>query len=115
MVEQFDGISVKGGKVDGRFTLAENVADNGGLAVTLEAMKDEKDPDYRTYFKAYARSWAGKVRKAYAKTLLTTDEHAPDKLRTNIPITNFDEFYETFGVKKGDPMYRAPKDRLIFW
>ncbi|RLK63772.1 M13 family peptidase [Atopobacter sp. AH10] len=115
MVAQFDGIKIYGGKVDGKFTLAENIADNGGLAVTLVAMKDEKNPDYKAYFKSYARSWATKSRKAYANSLLVLDEHAPDKLRTNIPITNFDEFYETFGVKKGDPMYRDPKDRIIFW
>ncbi|AXY25368.1 hypothetical protein CL176_04775 [Suicoccus acidiformans] len=50
-----------------------------------------------------------------ASLLLQMDVHAPSDVRVNIPITNFDEFYETFNIQAGGLMYRAPDERLVIW
>ncbi|HGD1726537.1 TPA: M13-type metalloendopeptidase, partial [Streptococcus agalactiae] len=42
MIDQWDGLKADGGKVDGKLTLAENIADNGGVMASLEALKTEK-------------------------------------------------------------------------
>ena len=46
---------------------------------------------------------------------LTQDSHPLDYSRTNVPVQQFEEFYEAFDVKEGDNMYLAPEDRLIVW
>lgn len=115
MIDQYDGYEIYDGQVDGEQTLAENIADNGGLSVALEGLKRKGDPNYKEFFESYARTWAIKLRPEFGKMRLVTDEHAPAETRTNIPVQNFEEFYETYGVQEGDPMYMAPADRMIFW
>lgn len=46
---------------------------------------------------------------------LAQDSHPLEYLRTNVPVQQFKECYKAFGVKKGDGMYLAPKDRLVIW
>ena len=46
---------------------------------------------------------------------LTQDAHPLNYSRTNVPVQQFEEFYEAFDVKEGDNMYLAPEDRLIVW
>ena len=48
-------------------------------------------------------------------TNLLQDEHPRDYLRTNVPVQQFEEFYETYDVREGDNMYLAPEDRLLIW
>ena len=115
MVKQYDGYEIHGGKLDGEQTLNENIADNGGVAVALEALKRKGEPNFAEYFETYAKTWAIRLRPEYAKMRLTTDEHGPAEARVNFPVANFDEFYETYGVKEGDKMYLDPELRVIFW
>jgi putative endopeptidase len=44
-----------------------------------------------------------------------SDPHSPDQFRANGTLRNQPGFYEAFGVKPGDKMYLAPKDRVIIW
>ncbi len=46
---------------------------------------------------------------------LKTNPHAPDQVRANATVRNQPGFYQAFGVKPGDKMYLAPKDRVIMW
>ena len=115
MVTQYDGYEIHGGTVDGEQTLNENIADNGGVAVALEALKRKGDANFAEYFETYAKTWAIRLRPEFTKMRLTTDEHGPAEARVNFPVANFDEFYETYDVKEGDKMYIAPEDRMIFW
>ena len=46
MTEQFEGIPFHGGKVSGELVCAENIADNGGMAVTIEIMHKRQNPDF---------------------------------------------------------------------
>lgn len=115
MVKEFEGIELEWGKVNANFIVSENIADNGGMAVTLEIMSGMKDADYKAYFYNWARVWALKAKPEYLKLLLQIDVHAPSYLRANMPPRNFKEWYETFDVKPTDKMYIAPKKRVIIW
>lgn len=115
MAKQFDGIELEWGKVNGNFIVSENIADNGGMAVTLEIMSNMPDADYKEYFYNWARVWCMKGREEYLKLLLSVDVHAPAVLRANMQPRNFEEWYNTFNVKKTDKMYIAPTKRIIIW
>ncbi len=115
MIEQFDGIEFHGGKVSGELTVSENIADNGGMGVTLEIMHTLPDPDYRAYFKNWARVWCLKAREEYIRLLLASDVHSPNVLRANMMPRNFSEWYEAFGVTENDKMYIAPDKRISIW
>ena len=115
MIKQFDGIELPWGKVNSALIVSENIADNGGMAVTLHIMKGMKDANYEEYFLNWAKIWCQKAKPEYQALLLTMDVHGPVILRTNMPPRNFEEWYETFNVKKTDKMYIAPNKRLIIW
>ncbi|MGT2832253.1 M13 family metallopeptidase [Streptococcus halotolerans] len=115
VVEQFDGIDFAGGKTNGKLTVSENVADLGGLAAALEAAKKDNDFSAEDYFTNFATIWRMKAREEYMQLLLSIDVHAPGKLRTNVQLPNFDDFFTTFDVKEGDGMWREPADRVVIW
>ncbi len=115
MIKEFEGIELEWGKVNASFIVSENIADNGGMAVTLEIMSNMKDADYEAYFRNWARVWCLKARPEYLKLLLQVDVHAPAYLRANMQPRNFDVWYKTFDVKPSDKMYIAPKNRVIIW
>jgi putative endopeptidase len=115
MIREFDGIELPWGKVNGKFIVSENMADNGGMAVTLAIMAKTEGASYEEYFMNWARVWCVKAKPEYLQLLLTLDVHGPAVLRANMTPRNFDEWYNTFGVKRTDKMYLAPSKRVIIW
>lgn len=115
VVEQFDGLDSYGAKVNGQLTVSENVADLGGLACALEAAKKEADFSARDYFINFATIWRMKARPEYMQMLAAIDVHAPGKLRTNVQVANFEDFFTAFDVKEGDGMWRDKNERVIIW
>ena len=115
MIEQFDGIELPWGKVNGAFIVSENMADNGGMSVTLDIMSRMDGASYEEYFCNWARVWCQKARDEYRKLLLAVDVHGPTLLRANMPPRNFKEWYETFDVTENDQMYITPEKRIIIW
>ena len=115
MIAQFDGIELPFGKVNGAFIVSENMADNGGMSVTLDIMSKTEGVSYEEYFNNWARVWCQKARPEYSQMLLSVDVHGPCMLRANMPPRNFKEWYETFGVKETDQMYLAPEKRIVIW
>jgi len=115
MVEQWDGVEYHGVKIRGDFVVGENIADNGGMAVTIDIMHTLDNPDFKAYFINDAKVWRQKAKESYTKLLLTIDEHSPAELRTNIPPRNFKEWYEAFDVKETDKMYLAEDKRINIW
>ena len=115
MVEQFDGIELPWGKVNGRFIVSENIADNGGVAVTLDIMSRTENVSYEEYFSNWAKIWCMKAKPEYLQLLLNLDVHGPSVLRANMPPRNFKEWYETFDVKETDKMYIEPSKRVVIW
>ena len=115
MIEQFDGIEFHGGKVSGELTVSENIADNGGMGVTLEIMHTLDNADFKEYFMNWARVWCQKAKEEYIQLLLANDVHSPAVLRANMAPRNFNEWYEAFDVTEKDQMYIAPDKRISIW
>lgn len=115
MIKQFDGIELPWGTVNGKFTVSENIADNGGMAVTLDIMAQTEGVSFEEYFTNWARVWCQKAKPEYQALLLQVDVHGPTCLRANIPPRNFPEWYAAFDVKKKDGMYLAPSKRVVIW
>ena len=126
MVDQFDAYEpIPGLHINGKASLGENIADYGGLLLGLEAF--EKTDQYRRgeeiggltptqrYFLGYALGWLYQQRPEVLRTRLLSDVHAPAKWRVLGPMSNIPEFYQAFGVKPGQPMWRAPGDRVRIW
>ncbi len=125
LVKQFDAYTVGDLHVRGRACLGENIADLGGVRLGYEAFKRTAQyksgakingftPDQR-YFLGYALSWLGQRRPQALAQQIMTDVHAPGFLRVNGPLANIPEFYAAFGIKPGDPMYRAADERCVIW
>lgn len=115
MIDQFNGIEFAGSQVNGKLTVSENIADAGGLSCALEAAKSEPDVDLTTFFTNWATIWRTKAQPEYQQLLLSIDVHAPAKLRANVQVQNFADFYATFNVQPGDNMYLAPEKRVSIW
>jgi putative endopeptidase len=107
--------------VDGKLTLGENIADNGGLKLSYRASKVEGRSGpvvagftpAQQFFVGYAQLWCGKTSPAVAAELLAEDPHAPEKARVNLTLQNFDAFQSAFQCKLGSPM--APRTRCSLW
>lgn len=115
MIKQFDGIELPWGTVNGKFTVSENIADNGGMAVTLDIMSQTEGVSFEEYFSNWAKVWCQKAKPEYQALLLQVDVHGPNILRANMPPRNFPEWYAAFNVKKTDGMYLAPSKRVVIW
>ncbi len=126
MIRQFDEFEpVKGYHINGKATLGENIADLGGILLGLEAFKKTTQfkenkkisnlTPIQRYFMGYALGWLGHTREEQLKSRLLTDVHSPAKYRVNGPFADVDEFYSTFNIKQGDPMYRVDSLRVRIW
>lgn len=115
MIAEFDSLEIADGKVNGKLTVSENIADAGGLSCALEAAKKEEQVDLAAFFINWATIWRMKARPEYTQLLLAIDVHAPNKLRANIQAKNLKDFYQTFDIQPTDPMYLAPEKRVSIW
>ena len=127
LAAQFDEIEVAPGvHANGRFTLGENIADQGGLRVAYTAYHnalgqdnqgeviDGFTPDQRFYL-AYANVWAGNIREAEILKRTKTDPHSLGKWRVNASLRNIEPFFRAFGIQEGDPMFRPARERVVIW
>ncbi len=112
--------------VDGNLSLGENIADFGGLTISLEAYKmsleGEKAPanidgfnNMQRFFLSYATIWRGKIREKALIRKVKEDVHPWGEYRVNGALFNVPEFYETFNISKGDALYRTPEQRPVIW
>jgi len=107
-----------GQKLDGKLTLGENTADNGGLriayAALMQTLADEGgDAANRTvdgyteeqrYFLSFGQTWCEDIREQFVRVLAKSDPHSPGYWRVNGSVQNFPEFGKAFGCKVGQPM-----------
>ncbi|MCV3734025.1 hypothetical protein OF375_00250 [Ureaplasma miroungigenitalium] len=115
VIDMFDQIKTPYGMSNGLLTVSENIADLGGFMCAYEAAKKENDFDAKDFFYGWASVWACKHRSQYAQLLLKSDVHSLAKLRANVQISNFDEFYQVFDAQEDDKMYLAPEKRAVIW
>jgi putative endopeptidase len=118
--------SVPGAKLNGKLTLGENTADNGGLRVAYQALMSvlasegpeaERSIDGYTpaqrFFISFGQVWCENRTDQSARVSVKTDPHSPGEWRTNGSVQNFDEFGKAFGCKKGQPM--MPENACRVW
>ncbi len=126
LVDQFNALEILPGvQVNGQLTLGENIADLGGISIAYEALQrslkgkerkliDGLTPEQR-FFIAWSQVWRTNTRESESKRLASVDPHAPGYFRSFATFQNLQEFYDAFGIKEGDPMWRKPELRAKIW
>jgi len=112
-------------KLNGKLTLGENTADNGGLRIAYMALLDtlavegksisDKIDGYteaQRYFLGFAQVWCENRTEQSARQSALTDPHSPGRWRVNGTVQNFDQFGKAFGCAKGQPMLPATSCRV---
>ena len=126
LAAQFDEvIVVKDQHANGHLTLGENIADQGGLRIAYDAFtqtqqfKDGKQLDGFTpaqrFYLSYGRIWAENSTDEAIFQQTKSDPHSIGRNRVNVTLRNIDTFFDAFGIKPGDKMWRDPADRAIIW
>lgn len=126
IVEQFNSYSaIDTLHVNGELTQGENIADLGGLTMSYYAYKKSLNgkpspviagyTGEQRFFLAWAQGWKTLMRDAYLKQMIATNPHSPGNFRAIGPLSNMTEFYDAFGVKPGDGMYRPAEKRVSIW
>ena len=130
LVDWFNAIKVSDNPetyANGKFTLGENIADNGGLQISYQAMQnaiakgqvngEEMDgfSAAQRFFIAYAGVWAGNIREQEILRLTAIDPHSLGRLRVNATLPHISAFIQAFDVKEGDSMYLAPEKQVVLW
>lgn len=126
VVQQFNEyVAVDSLHINGELTQGENIADIGGIMMGNDAFKmtaQYKDrrviagmnPD-RRFFLGYALAWMINDRPEAIANQVRSNEHSPAKFRVIGPLANMPEFYQAFGVKQGDRMWRPEGERIKIW
>lgn len=126
LVAQFDAVEVAPGvHANGKFTLGENIADQGGLRVALTAYldsmegKEMKNIDgfspLQRFYLAYANVWAGNIRPEEVLSRTMTDPHSLGQNRVNVTLRNIEPFFKAFDIKEGEKMFRPEDERVVIW
>jgi len=125
LVEQFNGYRPFPDLAEnGKQTLSENIADVAGLSAAHDAYLlslggkpapklQDLSGDQR-FFIAFAQAWRTKMREAAMRNAVVTDGHALAMYRADT-VRNIDAWYPAFGVKEGQSLYLAPKQRVQVW
>jgi len=119
IVDEYGRFSPEPGvHLNGKLTLGENTADNGGVHLAYYALMDDlarksipitqKEDGYtqaQQFFLGYAQIWCQNTTPEEARLHAQTNPHSPGRFRTNGVVSNTPQFSEAFGCKAGSPMY----------
>lgn len=122
---QFEPAGLPGHKVNGAFTIGENIGDLGGLSIALAAYRIATEgtqppiidglTGLQRVFHGWAQVWRTKIRDEEALRRLAVDPHSPAEFRCNGVVRNVDGFHEAFDVRPGDQLYLDPAERVRIW
>ncbi|WP_111309006.1 M13 family metallopeptidase [Confluentibacter sediminis] len=127
LADQYSSIEVlPDTRINGAFTLGENIGDLGGVNAAYDAMQlsfkengrpeniDGFTPEQR-FFMSWATVWRTKIREDALKNQIKTDPHSPGMQRAVQPLLNINAFYDAFKIKENNSMYLAPEERVKIW
>jgi endothelin-converting enzyme/putative endopeptidase len=123
LVNQYNGFSpVEGVNLNGKLTLGENTADNGGLRIAYSALMSTlggKTPASidgfsaeQRFFLGWAQIWCQNVTDETSRLRAKTDPHSPGEFRVNGVVSNMPEFQRAFACRASQPMVRGPACRV---
>jgi putative endopeptidase len=123
IAKEYGGFSpVPGVNLNGKLTLGENAADNGGIHLAYLALMDslskhttEKLDGFtppQQFFLGFAQIWCENSTEQSSRVQAATNPHSPGEFRTNGVVQNMPEFQEAFSCKAGDPMVSADPCRV---
>ncbi|HXB20266.1 MAG TPA: M13 family metallopeptidase [Candidatus Solibacter sp.] len=125
LVDEYNGfVAVDDVHLNGKLTLGENTADNGGLRIAYMALMallanggkqpekiDGLTPEQRV-FVGWGQIWCQSMTPEIARLRALTNEHSPGKYRVNGVVQNMPEFQKAWGCKAGQPMVPANSCRV---
>ena len=126
LVEQFNAIEILPGLfADGKFSLGENIADQGGLRLAFTALVDswgdERPADIdgftaeQRFYIGYATLWAQNITDQEKERLTKVDVHSLGRNRVNATLRNIQSFYDAFGITEKDAMFMPVEERVVIW
>jgi putative endopeptidase len=132
LVDQFNQVEILPGLfANGTYTLGENIADQGGLRVSMTAFLDSQKTKgvdinseeakiegytpIQVFYMNYANLWAQNIREAEIRSLTSGDVHSLGINRVNVTLKNIQPFIDAFGIKEGDKMFRPQSEQVIIW
>ncbi len=126
LVGQFNQIEILPGLMaNGALCLGENIADQGGLRIAYTALQNSfegKRPApidgytaEQRFYLSYANIWAQNITDEEKARLTRLDVHSLGENRVNVTLRNLQTFFDAFGIKAGDAMYRPESERVVIW
>ena len=112
-------------KANGELTVGENIADHGGLTISMQALRnatrenplpmlDGFTPEQRFYL-AYANVWAGNIRDEEIRNRTKSDPHSLSRWRVNGTLPHIEDWCKAFGITADDKLYIPEEERLNIW
>ena len=109
-IEPFQDVNCVGSQIEG-----EAIADLVAVKIMLRIAGKEDDFDYDRFFRSFSESWRTITTTQSEYYTLLQDTHPLAYLRVNAVVQQFQEFYDTYGIRQGDGMYLPPDKRLEVW
>ena len=127
LIDQFNAIEILPGLyADGKFSLGENIADQGGLRLAYTGLVDfawggERPADFdgftgeQRFYIGYATLWAQNITDQEKERLTKLDVHSLGINRVNATLRNIQSWYDAFGITEEDAMYMPVEERIVIW
>ena len=127
LVDQFNAIEILPGLfADGKFSLGENIADQGGLRLAYTGLVEHAWAEGRPadidgftgeqrFYIGYATLWAQNITDQEKERLTKVDVHSLGINRVNATLRNIQSFYDAFGITEADKMYMPLEERVVIW
>lgn len=123
LIELFNNTTINNKAVNGKLTLGENLADLGGVQISLNGLKSwmadnnvkDVDKHLKHFFESYAKLWKNKQTDETTLLRLSVDPHAPPKHRVNNILPHFNDFIRIYDINPNDPMYIGDNYKVSVW